>query len=216
MELAPSLPQVRIRGAPTRSLPLPRLSSVLCSPPCAHRLVQAGSSRKQSVTEGEVASGVQRQIHFAARRPALAGDDEFAASTATPPESWAQGQFLPDGHTVSVSDMYFVAHFVRRVDTIRGVASSMEAAGVVTTEGVHVGADVLVKCIGFEFNTANEQLLGRTHMSPDGLVDVRGLWAIFEAQPDGNFGSVRLPLGSYLDVASFKTCLLYTSPSPRD
>ena len=36
----------------------------------------------------------------------------YSVSTALPPEVWAEGRFLPDGHTVSVSDMYFVAHFL--------------------------------------------------------------------------------------------------------
>ena len=34
----------------------------------------------------------------------------YRESGATPPEVWSEGRFLPDGHTVSISDLYFVAH----------------------------------------------------------------------------------------------------------
>ena len=47
----------------------------------------------------------------------------YGMSTAMPPEVWAQGGFLPDGHTVSISDAYFVAHFLHTVRTHVGVAS---------------------------------------------------------------------------------------------
>ena len=36
----------------------------------------------------------------------------YRMSSATPPEVWKQGQILPDGHTVSISDICFVAHYL--------------------------------------------------------------------------------------------------------
>ena len=34
----------------------------------------------------------------------------YSASAATPPECWADGVYRPDGHTVSVSDVWFLSH----------------------------------------------------------------------------------------------------------
>eukprot|EP00966_Prymnesium_polylepis_P222290 5142835-Prymnesium_polylepis.1 len=44
----------------------------------------------------------------------------YALSGATPPEVWAEGVYRPEGHTVSVSDVHFVASFLQRLDSKRG------------------------------------------------------------------------------------------------
>lgn len=73
----------------------------------------------------------------------------YQASTATPPECWAQGGFMPDGHGVSVSDIYFVAHFCQRVNSIVGVATGFEKLAVlVNKDGTKLEADVLIRSIG--------------------------------------------------------------------
>ena len=41
----------------------------------------------------------------------------YQLAGATPPECWEHGQFRPDGHTVSVPDLYFVAHWLGVLDT---------------------------------------------------------------------------------------------------
>ena len=126
-------------------------------------------------------------------------------SGATPPEVWASGGFLPEGHTVSMSDMYFVAHFLHVVSSMVGSAASLAATSLQTSSGARIATDIVVKCVGFELNEANEVLLGRSHLR-GGLLVSDGLWTVFEAHPDGNFSGGAF--GSYLDNMVFKCRVL--------
>ena len=65
--------------------------------------------------------------------------------------------------------------------------------------GDTLGADVVIKCVGFELNEGNERLLCRTRIT-GALVD-DGLWCVFEAHPDANFSGGSF--GSYLDSVQF-------------
>ena len=125
----------------------------------------------------------------------------YDASGARRPECWLEGLLKPDGHTVSVSDLFFIAHHLGMMETLVGEVSGIEGSSVSTTSGRTLDAGVIIKCVGFELNEGNERLLGRAHMYPSGLVD-QNLWLHFEAHLDSHAFSS--PFGSsYLNAVGF-------------
>ena len=112
----------------------------------------------------------------------------YGASGAIPPECWADGRFLPDGHTVSISDLYFIAHHAGLLQSIVGIANRFSETGVVLSGEQLVEANIVIKAVGFELNEGNERLVGRSRLLGGRIVD-EGLWTIFEAHPDGNFSN---------------------------
>jgi hypothetical protein len=76
----------------------------------------------------------------------------YEISGATPPECW-MGRVKHDGHTISVSDIWFVGHFLGRIKTVAGSISRLYAGGVEVDGGRRIEADIVVNCIGFERNT---------------------------------------------------------------
>jgi hypothetical protein len=124
----------------------------------------------------------------------------YRVSGATPPEAWARGGFIPDGHTVSISDIYFVAHFGGLMRSTVGNATRFDGAGLLLSSGEHVDANVVIKAVGFELNEGNERLTGRSRVYGGFSVD-EGLIPVFEAHTDTNFSSGAF--GSYLDSVHF-------------
>jgi len=76
----------------------------------------------------------------------------YMASKATPPACWPS-KVKPDGHTISVSDIFFVAHWMDKVTTKVGTVSALSENAVILESGERIEADVFVPCIGFERNT---------------------------------------------------------------
>jgi len=76
----------------------------------------------------------------------------YMASKATPPACWPS-KVKPDGHTISVSDIFFIAHWMNKVTTKVGTVSSLSDNSVILGSGERIEADVFVPCIGFERNT---------------------------------------------------------------
>ena len=113
----------------------------------------------------------------------------YTTAGATPPETWKEGIFRPEGHSVSVSDIYFIGHYLKLIATQRGEVLRFHANGVETRNGM-VDAEIVVKSIGFEINEGNERLLGRSRMRPNMNVD-SGLWAIFEPHLDADSNLLR-------------------------
>ena len=108
----------------------------------------------------------------------------YSISSATPPEGWKQGRFLPDGHALSIADVYFVASYLKVVHSQVGNATGVEARVVLADKGPPLEADVLLKCVGFEVNEENEAMAGRSHMKAGWVLDA-GCFAIWEVRPDG-------------------------------
>ena len=124
----------------------------------------------------------------------------YALARATPPESWKQGIFRPDGHSVSVSDVYFIGHALGLVSTQRTTTRCFHSNGVSSQDGTFHEAQIVIKAVGFEINEGNECLLGRSHMSANTLVD-RGLWAMFEPHLDATANL--LPLVGHVSAMNF-------------
>lgn len=77
----------------------------------------------------------------------------YDLSGATSPECW-MGKIKHDGHTISVSDIWFIGHFLKKIETITGQIGSLTESGVVTDGGRHIPADIVINCIGFERNAS--------------------------------------------------------------
>jgi cation diffusion facilitator CzcD-associated flavoprotein CzcO len=75
----------------------------------------------------------------------------YELSGATQPECW-MGKIKHEGHTISVSDIWFVGHYLKKIETITGEISSMTENGVFVDGQHHIEADIVVTCIGFERN----------------------------------------------------------------
>lgn len=76
----------------------------------------------------------------------------YQLSGATQPECW-MGKVKHAGHTISVSDIWFVGHYLKKIETITGEISRMTENGVVIDGHGPIDADIVVNCIGFERNT---------------------------------------------------------------
>jgi hypothetical protein len=88
----------------------------------------------------------------------------YELSGATQPECW-MGKIKHEGHTISVSDIWFVGHYLKKIETVTGEISALTEDGVLVGGQRHIQADIIVNCIGFERNTpAAEMLSGRREM----------------------------------------------------
>jgi len=76
----------------------------------------------------------------------------YMASKATPPACWPK-KVKPTGHTISVSDIWFVAHWMNKVTTKVSTVAAFSDNAVILGSGERVEADIFVPCIGFERNT---------------------------------------------------------------
>ncbi len=82
----------------------------------------------------------------------------YQLSGATEPECW-MGELKHDGHTVSVSDIWFIAHHLKKLETVTGRISGMTERGVIVDGGQVIEADVVVSCVGFESNASAAKAL---------------------------------------------------------
>jgi hypothetical protein len=84
----------------------------------------------------------------------------YDLSGATQPECW-MGKIKHTGHTISVSDIWFIGHYLNKIRTKAGTIAGMQAGGVVVDDGQQIAADIVVNCVGFERNgSVAQQLCG--------------------------------------------------------
>lgn len=76
----------------------------------------------------------------------------YQLSGAAQPECW-MGKVKHSGHTISVSDIWFVGHYLKKIETIVGEIRGMTQSGVIVDGHGPIDADIVVNCIGFERNT---------------------------------------------------------------
>ncbi len=95
----------------------------------------------------------------------------YDLSGATQPECW-MGKIKHEGHTISVSDIWFIGHYLKKIETITGGISSLTGDGVVIDGGRRIQADIVVNCIGFERNASVAAALsGYPHMYNNNYMD---------------------------------------------
>jgi hypothetical protein len=129
--------------------------------------------------------------------------DTYRLSGAATPEVWP-GKIKHDGHTISVSDIWFIAHHMGKMATRIGTLDSMSEDGCVLSDGTHLPCDIVVGCIGFERNTTFcEQLTGRSEVYHSNYLDKNMIYLadaeIDESAFNSFFGS------SVLEYAKFYT-----------
>jgi thioredoxin reductase len=127
----------------------------------------------------------------------------YAASGAQPPACWP-GKIKPEGHTISVSDIWFVAHKMGKLSTHVGTISGLEGGDVVMEDGGRLSADVLIPCIGFLRNTAlAESLTGIHQVATSNYLDKH---LIYLADAEIDDGAFNFFFGSsVLEYAKFYT-----------
>jgi hypothetical protein len=86
----------------------------------------------------------------------------YDLSGALQPECW-MGKIKHEGHTISVSDIWFVGHYLKKIKTMTGEISGMTENGVFVDGQNHIAADIVVKCIGFERNASVAKALSGYH-----------------------------------------------------
>lgn len=77
----------------------------------------------------------------------------YKSSGATEPECW-MGQIKHDGHTISVSDIWFIAHHLKKLQTVKGSVTGLYEQGLIVDQRQRVDVDVIVNCVGFHRNAA--------------------------------------------------------------
>lgn len=77
----------------------------------------------------------------------------YDQSGATQPECW-MGKIKHSGHTISVSDIWFVGHHLKKISTVKGSVTDMDETGVIVNGEKHIGADCVVNCVGFHRNAS--------------------------------------------------------------
>jgi cation diffusion facilitator CzcD-associated flavoprotein CzcO len=78
----------------------------------------------------------------------------YDQSGATHPECWP-AKIKHDGHTISVSDIWFIGHYLNKIETIAGSISGMTENGVLVEDQRLIEADVVVNCVGFHRNASS-------------------------------------------------------------
>lgn len=75
----------------------------------------------------------------------------YDQSGATPPECWPR-KIKHDGHTISVSDIWFIGHYLNKIETIAGNITGMYEKGIIVDDKQYIEADIIVNCVGFHRN----------------------------------------------------------------
>jgi Pyridine nucleotide-disulphide oxidoreductase len=75
----------------------------------------------------------------------------YDLSGATQPECW-MGKIKHEGHTISVSDIWFIGHYLKKLKTVTGSITGMHENGVIVENQHHIEADVVINCVGFHRN----------------------------------------------------------------
>jgi len=113
----------------------------------------------------------------------------YAAAGCVVPECWPK-QVKHDGHTISVSDVWFIGHHMKKLSTRTGTIASIEPDGAMLDNGEFIPCDVIVGCIGFHrSNYLCEALTGRSNVMTTNYLD-RDMMYLADAEIDeGAFNS---------------------------
>ncbi|MEE9573571.1 MAG: FAD-dependent oxidoreductase [Candidatus Neomarinimicrobiota bacterium] len=129
----------------------------------------------------------------------------YDQSGATQPECW-MGKIKHDGHTISVSDIWFIGHYLKKIETIAGTITGMYEDGVIVDNQHRIDADVVVNCVGFYRNALNvKEICDYKKMYNNNYVD-KDLMYLADAYIDDDafnslFGSSVLEMAKfYMDV----------------
>jgi len=109
------------------------------------------------------------------------------------PDCWKEGLLKPANHTISVSDLVFIAAHQGMADLKVGEIERflVDGHGVQLKDGTTMDCDIVIKCTGFHLNEEVPHITGKTHMHSNGLID-HNMGYIAESLLDGGqFGSAK-------------------------
>jgi cation diffusion facilitator CzcD-associated flavoprotein CzcO len=132
----------------------------------------------------------------------------YDQSGATQPECWPL-KMKHDGHTISVSDLWFIGHWLKKLTTVTGGIDAIDETSVRVGDR-RIEADVIVACVGFHRNASTAAALcGKTETLSTNYVD-RDFMYLADAHIDDNahnsfFGSsvlemVKFYVNAYLEL----------------
>jgi hypothetical protein len=127
----------------------------------------------------------------------------YRQSGATIPECWPD-EIKHQGHTISVSDLWFVGHHMGKLSTSVGSVESLDAHGIHLSDGTYHQADIIIPCIGFERNTTLcESITGFTEIMNTNYLDKH---VMYLADAEIDHGAFNWFFGSsVLEYAKFFT-----------
>jgi len=107
------------------------------------------------------------------------------------PKCWDDGLLKPNNHTISVSDLAFIAgyHGMFKLQVGEIHHYRPDGTGVVLKDGGEIDCDMIIKCCGFHLNEDVPKVTGYQKMQPYGLLDFN---LNYNAEPlldGGQFGS---------------------------
>ncbi len=129
----------------------------------------------------------------------------YDQSGASQPECW-MGKIKHEGHTISVSDIWFIAHFLKKLETVTGSITGLYDQGVIVDHKKKIDADIVVNCVGFHRNApAVKKICNYKYMYNNNYID-KDLMYLADAYIDDDvfnsfFGSSVLEMTKfYMDV----------------
>ncbi len=124
---------------------------------------------------------------------------------ATTPECW-MGKIKHGGHTISVSDIWFIGHHLKVLKTVTGSISGLYENGVIVDDTEKIEADLIVNCVGFHrMSPVVKQMSDYTEMYNNNYID-KDLMYLADAYIDDDvfnsfFGSSVLEMTKfYMDI----------------
>mmetsp|Transcript_17321 Transcript_17321/g.59359 ORF Transcript_17321/g.59359 Transcript_17321/m.59359 type:complete len:1386 (-) Transcript_17321:194-4351(-) len=113
----------------------------------------------------------------------------YAKSGATLPECWPQ-RIKHDGHTISVSDVWWVAHHMGKLGTTLGEIADLSPGKVNLKDGSSIACDVVIACIGFHRNTTVcERVTGKSEVLETNYLAPNLMYLADAEIDDGAFNS---------------------------
>mmetsp|Transcript_63354 Transcript_63354/g.162980 ORF Transcript_63354/g.162980 Transcript_63354/m.162980 type:complete len:848 (-) Transcript_63354:130-2673(-) len=118
------------------------------------------------------------------------------------PDCWKDGLLKPPNHTISVSDVAFVAgfHGLFKLEVGEIDHFSADGSGVNLTSGDHIDADIVIKCCGFHLNDDVPKVTGITKMQPYGLMHFNLNYGAEPLLDGAQFGSAKDQTGIDTDA----------------
>ena len=77
----------------------------------------------------------------------------YDLSGATQPECW-MAKIKHDAHTISVSDIWFIGHYLKKLNTVAGNVTGMYENGIIVDNRQRIEADIVLNCVGFHRNAS--------------------------------------------------------------
>jgi len=141
--------------------------------------------------------------------------DLYDRTNAKMPECWMK-EIKHYGHTISVSDIWFIGHHLRILDSVADDIDHFEEHGIVLKETGFLEADIVIRCTGFERNAQLvPKLTPYTHVNSVNFLDRNCMYLADALIDDNVFNSV---FGSsVLEMARvFCSVYLYFWKNPKD